>query len=332
MDLSAKLEGIPQLRDPVSVKIGGPFENRGPNQVPKLDLDLSAGAGSQGSLRAGVISTGEKGYVSVQGNDYSLPADTFDQFREELKRQSRSDSQQPELSALGVSPRDWLENPKNEGTEDVDGVETIHVSSEVNVGKLLDDINDLLKRTGDLGLSAEQRRQLPRSIPASTRKQIIDSVKETKLDVFTGKDDKTLRKLQVKLDFEVAEGLRSQTAGVKSGAVDFTVEIADVNKPQEIKAPKQTRPLSELQRQLGALGGTATSGSSAGGSSGGSSSGGGSSSSGGSSSGTTGSSSGGDLGTGGGSSADSPKTRRYLRCVQKASGVDEVEACGDLLK
>ncbi len=334
MDVSAKFEGLPQLKDPVSVKIGGPFENRGPNQVPKLDLDLSAGAASQGSVRAGVISTGEKGYVSVQGNDYELPANTFDQFRQELKRQSKSDSQQPELSALGVSPRKWLENPKNEGTESVNGVETLHVSSGVNVGKLLDDVNNLLKRTGDLGLSAQQRRQLPRSIPPSTRKQIIDSVKDAKLDVFTGKDDKILRKLQVSLDFEVSKGLLSQTAGVKSGTVDFSVEIADVNKPQQIQAPKQARPLSELQRQLNSLsaaGGAATGGSSGrGSSSGGSSS---SGSSGGSSSGSgSGSSSGTDLGTGGGPSANSPKARRYLKCLQKANGVDEINTCADILK
>jgi hypothetical protein len=329
LNLTAKLEGSPQLKGPISVKIGGPFENRGTNQVPKLDLDLTAGTGTQASLRAGVISTGTRGYVSFQGNDYLLPSNTFDQFRQELKRQAKTDSKQPQLSALGVSPRGWLENPKNEGTEDVNGVETIHVSSDVNVGKLLDDVNRLLKRTSDIGLSVQQRRQLPRSIPPSTRKQIIDSVKDAKLDVFTGKDDKILRKVQVKLDFEVAEALRVQTAGVKSGTVDFTAEVADVNNPQQINAPKRASPLSDLQRQLGTLGGL-QSGTTGGSSPGGSSSGG--SSSGGSSGGTTGASSGTTLGTGGGSSANSPKTRRYLKCVQKANGVDEIKACADLLK
>jgi hypothetical protein len=336
MSLSAKLEGLPQVQNAVAVKISGPFENRGPNQVPKLDLDLSAGTASQPGLRAGVLSTGERGYVSFQGNDYVLPADTFDQFREELKRQSNSDNDQPELGALGVNPREWLADPKNEGTEDVNGAETIHISSGVNVEKLLEDINDLLKRTGDLGLSAAQRRQLPRSIPERTRKQIVDSVKDAKLDVYTGKDDKVLRKLQLKLNFVVAEGLRTQTAGVKGGTVDFSVDVADVNKPQEIKAPKGARPLSELQRQLGSvggLGGASGGGSSSGGSgaSGGSSSG-GSSSGGSSSGGSTGSSSGTELGSGGGASTESPKTRRYLRCLEKASGANEIEACADLLK
>jgi hypothetical protein len=325
MNVSAKFVGLPQVKDPVSVQISGPFENRGRNQVPKLDLELSAGAGSQGSLRAGVISTGEKGYVTVQGQTYELPPNTFGQFRQELARQAKSDNQQPELSALGVNPRSWLENPKNEGTEDLNGVKTIHVSSDVNVGKLIDDVNHLLGRTGQLGLSAAQRRQLPRSIPPSTRKQIIDSVKEAKIDVYTGKDDKILRKLQLKLDYEVAEALRSQTAGVKGGSVDFSVEVSDVNKPQSITAPKQARPLSELQQQLNSLGAL--------GAAGGSSSGGSSSGSSGSSSGGSGSSSSGtNLGTGGGPSASSPKARRYLKCLEKASGTSEIEACAKLLK
>ena len=35
------------------------------------------------------------------------------------------------FAQLGINPRDWIENPKNEGTEDVGGAETIHVSADV---------------------------------------------------------------------------------------------------------------------------------------------------------------------------------------------------------
>jgi hypothetical protein len=334
VDLTADLEGLPQAQDPINVKIGGPFESRGDKQVPKLDLEISAGAAGQ-TFTAGVISTGEAGYVSFQGTDYRIPPRLFNQFARELRRQDSSQNNVPDLNDLGVDPRKWLVDPKDEGTEEVGGVETIHISSDVDVDKLTEDLDDLLGKTGQLGLTREQRQQLPSRLPDTVKKQISESVKSASVDIYTGKEDKILRKLQVKLDFEVAKNLRSQTAGVSKGKVDFTVEVSEVNKPQKVEAPTQARPLSELQDQLnslGALGGLGATGSSGSGSSNGSGSG----SSGGASSGSgqpTTPGSGGTLGSGGGSSsADTKKTRRYLRCVEDAKGVDQINECSSLLK
>jgi hypothetical protein len=168
----------------------------------------------------------------------------------------------------------------------------------VNTAKLVDDLDKLLGKTGQLGLSRQQRQQLPQSLPESVKKQIRDGVKGAKIDVYTGKKDKILRKLRVVLDFEVAKNLQTQTSGISAGNVDFTVEASDINEPQEIEAPKNARPLSELRQQLGAIGALPNGG-----------------------------------GTGGsGSSGQSPKTRRYLECVQNAVGVKQIDACAALLR
>jgi hypothetical protein len=312
MRLTADLQGAATLKDPVTVKIGGPFESRGDKKVPKLDLELSAGTGGQ-TFSAGVISTGTKGYINFQGTDYEVPTKLFDQFERELRQQDNNQNNIPDLSDLGVNPRDWLENPKDEGTENVGGVETIHISSDVNVDKLVDDIDELLGKTGQLGLSRAQRQQLPTSLPDATKKQIRDSVKSASLDVYTGKDDKVLRKLRVKLDFEVAQNLRTQTSGISGGKIDFTVEASEVNKPQKIEEPSNARPLAELQQQLNSLGALGNPGGATG---------------------TTGSSGSGSGGSGSGSAGttDSPKTRRYLKCVEAAQGVAEIGDCASLLK
>jgi hypothetical protein len=339
MNLTADLKGVPTVTEPVTVKIGGPFENQGENKVPKLDLDLSANAGGQ-SFTAGVISTGNKGYINFQGTDYVVPDDVFAQFRSELRKQQReSNTDTPDLATLGVNPRDWLTDPKNEGSEDVEGVETIHISAGVDVPKLLDDLNELLKKTGQLGLTPAQRQQLPSSISDKVKKQITDSVNEATFDLYTGKDDKILRKLDVKLQFDVDEKLRQDTAGVESGSVAFTVQVANINEPQEITAPKNAKPLSDLQSQLEAAGALGALGGSSGGSSGGGSSGGGGGGSGGSSGGANsgggGGSSGTELGTGGGaaggSGASTSEQRRYLRCVRAAKSVEDIRKCGTLL-
>ncbi len=332
MNLTADLKGPPQLEDPVRVKVGGPFESRGEREVPKLDLDFSVGAGGR-DFTAGVVSTGDRGYINFQGTFYRLPPEIFRRFQRELARQARQGDNQPQLSALGVQPRDWLENPKEEGVEEVGGTETIHISSDVNVARMLDDIDELLQRAqrGGIGLSREQRQQLPSEIPASVKKQIQESVKEARLDVYTGKDDKLLRKLDLKLDFDVAENLRNETSGVTSGKIEFSVEIAELGEAQEIEEPKDAQSFEELQNLItGNLGGL---GALQDGSGGGGSSGGGSGGSGGSSDGS-GQGSGGDsgIGSGGGAQPDPEEAQRYLRCVQDAKGTEELRKCAELIR
>jgi hypothetical protein len=317
MAVNADLEGVAQLQGPVSVKFGGPFESRGQRKVPKLDLDLTANTGGQ-TFTAGVTSTGERGYITFQGTDYALPASTFDQFKRELRQAKQSESGVPDLTALGVNPRNWLKDPTDEGTEDVNGVETIHIASGVDVAKLLADVDRLLGRTGRLGLTQAQQQQLPKSIPSSVKKQIEDAVQEAKLDVYTGKADKILRKVVVKLRFEVPQKLRSQASGLRSGTIGFTLDVADLNKPQTINAPKQARPFSELQQLLTAGGLGAT---------GASSSGGGSSSGAASSTG-----SGTSIPSGANAQVDKAKARKYLKCLEDANTQDQLTGCSSLLK
>jgi hypothetical protein len=343
LDLSADVEGVPQLSGPLTLKVSGPFETP-EDGFPKLDLDLTAGGAGQ-SFQGGAVSTGEKGFLTFQGTDYVIPDSQFARIKREVEQAQKEndDSKQPSLGALGVQPREWLKDPKNEGTEDIAGAEAIHIAADVDVAKLLDDIDGLLKRAGQLGLSEQQQQQLPEAIPPTVKKQIVDSVNEAKLDLYTGKDDKILRRVELSLKFEIPEDVRSEFQGLKSGRIDFKFEIADVNEPQTIEEPEKAKPLRELQRQfsgeLGGLGGGSSgSGSSGGGGGSGSgssgsgdSSGGGGGSSGSSNDATPGGSN--ELDTGGGlGNVDTDAARRYLRCVERAQGTSKLRECAELLK
>jgi hypothetical protein len=319
--LSAKLKGsgatAQSPNEPVTIKVRGPFQSRGETQLPELDLQLSA-AGSGQDFSAGAISTGDQGFISYQGKDYSVPDNVFAQYKRNFAQQQKKDrsSDNLDIGALGIDPEKWLDNPKNEGDEDIEGVKTTHVSAGVNLPALLDDVNDLLKRTDQLGLTKTQRQQLPAQLSSSTKKQIQDAVKEAKVDVFTGKDDKTLRRLELSVSFDVPEQLKTQAQGVEGGDVGLTLELADLNQKQDISAPASARPWSELQQQLGlsALGNSLGNGSA-----------------GGAGSGSTGSSGSGAASGGGLSASDRKRTERYLKCVQKAKTPDDVQACGSAL-
>jgi hypothetical protein len=327
LSLSAKLEGsgatAESLKEPVTIKVTGPFQSRGDTELPELDLQVKA-TGTGQDFSAGAVSTGDKGFISYQGKDYAVPDKVFAQYKRNFAEQQKKDksSDNLDLGALGIDPQKWLKDPRNEGDEEVGGTTTTHVSADVDLPALLDDVNNLLNRTDQLGLTKAQRKQLPNRLSSSTKKQIQDAVKEAKVDVFTGKDDKTLRRLELAVSFTVPENLKGQAQGLEGGDMNLTLELADLNQKQDISPPENARPWSELQQQLGlgALGNALGSGGASTPGSGGIIGGGG---------GATG---GAGAGGGGGTSAeDRKRTERYLKCVQKAKTPEDVQACGATL-
>jgi hypothetical protein len=248
--------------------------------------------------------------VNFRGTDYQVPESQFQRLKRQLAKSQADDekSKSPDLATLGIQPNDWLKDPTNEGTETVGGVETIHIKGGVDLNKMLDDFDRLLKQADKLNLSQQQQSQLPKEIPQSARDQIQKSIEKAELDLYTGKDDKVLRKVHATVKFNVPEELRQQASGLKSGELELTVEIADVNEDQTITEPKSAKPLSQLQKQL------QSSGFGSLGNSGSGSSGSGSST------------------TPGGSAPSSAQSRKYLKCVQSANGTAELNKCSELLR
>ena len=123
-------------------------------------------------------------------------------------------------------------------------------------------------------------------------------MKNPRFDVYVGKDDNIIRRLSADISFEVPQTQQAQLGGLTSGTLSFSIEFADVGKPQTITAPTSSKPLSELTSQLGGLG------SVLGGAGGGSSSG-----------------TGTGTGTGTSPSASGPSAaalQAYSKCLQKA--------------
>ncbi|MEX0993405.1 MAG: hypothetical protein WDZ37_05345 [Solirubrobacterales bacterium] len=309
LELEAKVDASglakQQLGDkPVTVSVSGPFQSTGDKSLPKFDFDLSASAAGQ-TFTAGAVSTGSEGFISYQGTDYEVDSKTFKQFKDSFEKQEADNQkqQQTDLAALGVDPKKWITDAKDEGTADVGGTETNHVSAQVNIPAFLDDVNNLLQKSGQLNLNKEQQQQLPKSLTDAQKKQAQEAVKSAKIDVYSGKDDKILRKLNVTAQFGVPDSLKSQAQGVTGGDITLTAEIADLNKPQTITAPKDAKPLSELQtllgsNPLGALGAAGATGATP-------------------DSGTT------PTPDSGASAPDAGASQKYLECLQKAGNDQE---------
>jgi hypothetical protein len=309
LDLSAKIDGVPQLSQPISFKMTGPYESQGPKKVPKLDWDINVSGGGQ-TFSGGIISTGDNAYVSFQGQNYEVGQQLVQQYEQQLASQTKSPTS---LKQYGIDPANWIRDAKQEGDEDVAGTATTKVTGTLDIEKLLTDVNTLIEKAGPAMGSTPTQKLTPDQI-----KQVKDVVQDPKFEAFVAKDDKTLRRLSTTINFKIPENKRSQASGATGGNVNFSIQFANVGQPAQVTAPTNTKPLSELQQQLqqsgGGLGGLGGSGSSG-------------------SSGSGGSGSSGSGSSGSGSAPSSQAFQKYADCLQKASGDQAaIQKCSDLLR
>ncbi len=307
LDLELKIDAknTQGVSGPVTVSVKGPFQSEGKQKLPKFKIDFAfEGAGQ--SIKAGLTSTGAKGFVNFQGSDYVVTEQLFTQFKTGYEQaQKKGNTNNQSLSSLGLDPRKWLTNAKNEGDAKVGSDDAIKITGGVDVNKLLDDVNKALTKARSLGVSGTQT--LPTQLTAAQRKQVTDAVKNPKVEIYTGKDDKILRRMVVALGI-----VAPKSSSSPNGSADFRLDfsISDLNQDQTISEPASPKPFSELSSQLGGLG---LGGLGAG--SGGASSGSGSSSSG---SGTAG--------------ANNANLQKYSKCVTDAgSDTTKARKCADLL-
>jgi hypothetical protein len=248
LDLKLQIEaqgGESQLDGPVSVSLKGPFQAQDGGKLPKFKLDAALEGAGQ-SIQAGATSTGEKGFISFQGTDYAVDNQVFQQFKagfEEAQKNSSGDAQS--LATLGMDPRKWLTDPKNEGDAKVGDADTIKITGGIDVAKLLDDINNALGKASSLGLQGTG--QVPEKLTDAQRQQVLEAVKDPRVEIYTGKDDQILRRIVVNL------GVKDTRSGT-SGTVAFDVSITDLNEDQDIAEPADAKPFDQLLAQLGGLG------------------------------------------------------------------------------
>jgi hypothetical protein len=281
---------------PISIGLAGAFQKQGDGKLPLLDLDATVEGAGQ-NIKAGVVSTGDKGFVEYNGTAYAVTDAIFAEFKKGYEQAMAEANKQEgqSLATLGIDPRRWLTNPRNAGEAKVGDDDAIRITGDVDINKLLDDVNTAIAKARSLGVQGSQ--QLPEKLTDEQKKQVADAIDKLAVEIYTGKDDHILRRMVVDLGIKAPAG---SSGTPESAAVKVDFQLTDVNKDQSISAPADPKPFDQLLGQLGALG---LGGSSASGSSG--------------------------SGSGGASTGNLEK---YTQCVEDA-GSDAAKArkCADLL-
>ncbi|MEK6272268.1 MAG: hypothetical protein AABM42_06430 [Actinomycetota bacterium] len=239
----------------LTATIEGPFQSgKGdPAAFPQLDLTAqisASGAGQSFDFDGGLITTEDNAFVEYQGQAYEVGSSLFQQFTtayEQSVRQAQTQQDNQNASSiferLGVDPQTWLTNLSNEGDEDVEGTETIHIHGDADVEQIVSDIAKIAQRTPGGVAQALDPAQLD---------QVKSAIQEASLDVYSGKDDHILRRLSLSLTIEPPASAGGSS--VTSVNVDLSVTLSDVNETQTISAPSSAKPISGLLSQFGLSG------------------------------------------------------------------------------
>ena len=243
----------------ISASLNGPFqEGAEETSLPLLDMTASVDADAPDQsfdFEGGVTLTGDAAYVTYQDTAYEVDDQTYQLLSSSYEQSAQlqeEQSQEGSLAALGIEPSTWLTDLSNEGTEEIDGDEVVHVTGTADVPKILEDLSSVAEQTGQT-LSPTDQQDLD---------QLEQAVTEATIDVYANSDDNSLRQLD--LGMAIDDPTSETTV-----SLDLAIGIADPNSEQDIAAPEDPQPFEGLLDQipggaeaLGAIGGAGATGGS----------------------------------------------------------------------
>jgi hypothetical protein len=233
--LDLRLIVAPRDGDEFGFEVHGPFalaDREG--ALPVLDVDYTQIVdGRRGTIS--LVSTGEEAFAVVDGQAYELDeAQTA-----ELRAASGALGGERGGGGLEELPiDDWVVDPKVEDGGEVGGAQTDLVSGDLDLVAATNGLIELARGFG---------RALPR-IEGPNADLLRDSARETNFSVWTGEDDRLLRRLllEAELGLEVPEALRAALGDLVGATITFELGVTDPNADVSVEAPEDPRPSSEL--------------------------------------------------------------------------------------
>jgi hypothetical protein len=220
-DLLLRLVVTPRTGDNgrVGFVLSGPFALR-EHGLPLLDVRYTQLTGPR-SATARLISDGTHAVALVSGRRVALPADSVRQ-----------------LSAGGasgggiVTPLDiqsWLTNPHVSDGGTVGGAATDRISGKLDAVNAANGLLALLRRLG---------RASP-TISGSSADQLRKAVQSSSIEIWTGKQDRLLRRLSLKaqLAFDVPAQLQRAFGRLVGARFEFVLGIGRPNAPVRVALP-----------------------------------------------------------------------------------------------
>lgn len=190
--------------DTLRVGVSGAFERGAANDVPEFAIDVRM-ADARQSARLGLVSLGDRAYFTRGDTGWRMPEQAWDMVGAAVGNG---------WTPIEIHPATWVKDAKSEGSETVDGVEAERYTVTLDPKAVVPDVARSL-RSND--------------VDVKTTNKVVRSVEQTRFEVWVGKDDNHLRRLDGAMTF--SDGSR----------ITLHADVTGVNEPQQIEAPERVR-------------------------------------------------------------------------------------------
>ena len=244
--VDVNVKGAPRYRQPIQVTLSGPFNQSGNSPA---EANFSVGLQLRGGALGGeLVLVDDKVVIGLGSSGYTIPESIAGTIRRPLAKTENGLASV--MAVFGVAPQRWAKNPRIVGNEKVAGVDTIHVTAQINSGRFFLDVARLAKVLTSLRIT--EILGLPREIDRADRIALTRSVSSATGNVWTGADDKVLRKATFDMRLKPSAKDR-RTLKFSSLTVKGELNVTEVGTPQKIEAPTIAGTFDDLQTTFDAV-------------------------------------------------------------------------------
>jgi hypothetical protein len=223
LDLSLIITPRQAEDEPFGFELRGPFDLGRSGSLPLLEIEYTQIAnGQRGTVT--LISTGDRVWVRTSGETVPLaPA-------EAAPLRSAAEAVAGEIGLEQLAIDDWIVDPRLSDGGEMGGVRTERVQGTLDIAATV---------TGLLELARGLGRSLPQ-LDRSGREHLRKATRSTRFDLYTGADDRLLRRLTMEADFalDVPEDFRESLGELVGAKVAFQLGVDRPNEPVEVEAPR----------------------------------------------------------------------------------------------
>lgn len=166
------------------------------------------------------------------------------------------------MTAAGVDPTTWMVDLKVVGEDSIDGTPTYHLSGTIDMSKIMTDVVKLMQDktiqgmlpsmgSGMMGTTGSSLTMPSQEELQGLESQLGAMFKNVTLDMWVTKDAYQLR--QVELNASIVPPAGQDAQGINGIGIKATVSMAPATTALTVTPPADAKPLSELEKSLGAL-------------------------------------------------------------------------------
>ncbi|MFY9487975.1 MAG: hypothetical protein WAP35_04670 [Solirubrobacterales bacterium] len=228
--------------EPSEIRLTGPFEILPGKKLPLAKINYTVSSGGRSQVIE-LLTTGDKAYTVVQGQPYELPASATKDLESATQELSGGESAKGAggLSGLKLNFGKWLRNPQVAAGEEIDGTPTWRTRAGVDIVAALKDLTGSAQALG--GVTGTQ---VP-DLTEADLKELRSGIKNAKVEVFVGRYDRIVRKIDLSMDFSTPSELTAAAGGVTGGRLNVKIGIAQPNRPVSVAKPTNALPYKALQ-------------------------------------------------------------------------------------